>query len=352
MSTPPAARDLFLGEILEQPDAIRSAADGLARQGDALDRIARRVVEGAPLVLTGMGSSFDAVLGLASVLGRAGIPAVCATAAELLHFRLAAIRPGSLVLVVSQSGLSAEAVRLAQALDARGDVTIASVTNGLENGLAPIADVAIDMSAGAEVGPSTKTFVATLVVLAAIAGRLGSGGDGVELVDRARRAAERMATALTRAEQRGAELEDWWGGRPTLVFVGRGAGLAAAELAALVVKEAAHVGAFALESAEFRHGPMEMAGPDLAVAIIDVEPATSHLEAGLADDLRRAGAAVLTVGAADSAVAPSRDGLVGDPLLDAAIATAPLLLLCWRLSTRRGDAPGQFRVGTKTTTKE
>ncbi|MBX3195878.1 MAG: SIS domain-containing protein [Microbacteriaceae bacterium] len=356
MTTPPEVeRDLFLREILGQPDAMRSCVAGLRTQRDALDAVRTAAAQSAdPLVVTGMGSSYDAALAVTSVLAREGAQVVCATASEFLHFQSPAIRAGSVVVVISQSGLSAEAVRLAAVLRARGDVTLVSITNGLGNDLAGIADIALDMNAGDEIGPSTKTYVATMVVLAVLARVLLDGGELAleDTLRTAEAAADRLEMALHDPEASALALETWWGERERLVFVGRGAGLATAELAALVMKEAAHIGAFALESAEFRHGPMEMADPGLAVAIVDIERVTSSLEHGLARDLREAGAAVLLIGSEDADAAPSRSGLVGDPLLDAAIAAAPLLLLIWKLSTRRSAAPGEFRVGTKTTTKE
>ncbi|MEO8094275.1 MAG: SIS domain-containing protein [Pseudolysinimonas sp.] len=354
-TTSGAEHDLFLREILEQPRAMRSAADGMLAQQPLLDRVGSMVNESVhPLVLTGMGSSFDAALALSSVLARAGRATICVTAAELVHFQLPAIQPGSVVVIVSQSGLSAEAVRLARQLRERGRMTIVSITNGLDSELSRLADIALDMGAGTEIGPSTKTFAATMVVLAALDASIGSEQhDGLTAtLMSARLAADRLELALGEPEERAAAVASWWGDRAGLVFVGRGAGLAAAELAALVIKESAHVGAFALESAEFRHGPMEMAGPDLAVAIIDIEPVTSHLEEGLAADLKKAGAAVMRIGIGGEEGRLNRVDPVGHPLLDAALATAPLLLLAWSLSTRIAASPGAFRVGTKTTTKE
>ena len=49
---------------------------------------------------------------------------------------------------------------------------IVSVTNGLDNSLAGAADLALDTRAGDELGPSTMTFGATLVVMAAVAMRI------------------------------------------------------------------------------------------------------------------------------------------------------------------------------------
>ena len=100
--------------------------------------------------------------------------------AELLHFRLPALREGTLLVCVSQSGESAELVRLIDALPAGPALTLASITNGARNTLAAAAAIAIDTRAGEEHGPSTMTFVTALA---------GSGLDGrCRSADRAGRA--------------------------------------------------------------------------------------------------------------------------------------------------------------------
>jgi glucosamine--fructose-6-phosphate aminotransferase (isomerizing) len=352
------ARDLFLREILEQPEAMRQAARRVATQLPDLANV-RAAALAAPgqLVLSGMGSSFDAASALASCLGREGVAARCINSAELLHFQLAAVARGATVIIVSQSGLSAEAVRLASALHARGDVTIVSVTNGRQNDVANYATIRLDMAAGTEEGPSTKTFAATMVIMEVL--RVALGADTLEpTIATTLQAAEHAADALERAlqepEKRAAAMAHWWADAPLLAVVGRGAGLAAAEVAALVLKEAAHIPAIALDSAEFRHGPMEMVGPALAVVVVDVESRTANLESRLAKDLTRAGSPLLVIGdrTTDGDLQPTADDMVGRPLLDVAVATAPLFLLAWQLSTRTALGPGAFHVGSKTTTEE
>src|SRR5436190_549667 len=59
---------------------------------------------------------------------------------------------------------------------------VVSVTNGLANSLAGLADLPFDTAAGVERGPSTGTFGASLVVLAAMARAL-AGAPIPEVVD-------------------------------------------------------------------------------------------------------------------------------------------------------------------------
>ena len=90
--------------------------------------------------------------------------------AELLHFRLPMLRAGDDLVLVSQSGESAETVRAAERLRARGEAPrIIAVTNDPDSSLARVADLTLQTLAGEETGPSTMTFAAALVVIGASA---------------------------------------------------------------------------------------------------------------------------------------------------------------------------------------
>lgn len=364
MTSDQAAVDQFLGEILQQPAALRSAAAALARQQAqlaAVDRLARDAASGP--VLTGMGSSHDVSLAAASVLARRGVRATTVNTAELLHFRMGALNGSAPLVAISQSGRSAELVRLARELAARGGgPPLISVTNGLDNPLAELADVALDTAGGEEVGPSTKTFGACIVTLRALVDALSPGAEPLDAAALCARVAvetERAAlaaeTLLARATALAAEMREWCAGRRSLVILGRGTARAAAEMGALILKEAAQRHAESLDTAEFRHGPLELAGPGLAAVIVSSERATEQLDAGLAVELRHAGAATLLITTSPT-VAQSVPGALAvgelDPLIAAAVEVIPLQLLAWQLAVDGGREPGRFTQASKVTTRE
>jgi glutamine---fructose-6-phosphate transaminase (isomerizing) len=334
--------DRFVAEIAGQPDAVRRAGRALEVQAPAVGRLRESVESGGPIVFTGMGSSYDACYPVVTTLAGRGVDCWMLDTAELLHFRMAALRPGGLLVCVSQSGESAELVRLVEQLP-QPRPTLATVTNGPSNTLAHAADIALDTGAGEEHGPSTMTFAAALAVLDAI-----TGDPPVE------RAAREMERLLAEPDALAERLAEWIDGRPTLALVGRGSARAAAEMGALTLKEAARFPAESLQAAQFRHGPLELAGPRLAVMVIATEPRTRDLELGLARELAGAGAAVLVVsqdgeapdGCESVAVGPLAEGLA------AAAATIPAQLLAWRLARSRGLTPGEFAIAGKVTTRE
>ena len=337
--------DRFLAEIAGQPEAMRRAAAGLREQGEELARLREAVGRSAAIVFTGMGASYDACHVPVTLLAGRGLQAAIVNAADLLHFRLASITADTLLVCVSQSGESPEPVRVAETVAARvSPPIVASVTNGLGNTLARSAAIRLDIRAGEELGPSTMTFAATLVVLAAIAG----AGDGAEV------AAGELERLLARPEQEAAELADWLGERPALTLLGRGCARATAEMGALTLKEAARFPAESLEAAQFRHGPLELAGPDHAAMVFATEPQTRDLDLALAAELVAAGSAVLVVSQDGEAPDAARALAIG-PLpaaLTPAVAILPAQLLAWRLARLRGRTPGEFTVATKVTTRE
>ncbi|TYC17568.1 SIS domain-containing protein [Actinomadura syzygii] len=347
--------DDFHTEIIAQPAALERAAAAMAEQAAELDAL-RALAARRPIVLTGMGASYHACLAAASTLGRAGVLATTVNTAELTHFRMRALAPGTVVVAISQSGRSAELVRLSGALDRR--TRLVTITNGLGNPLAEAADIAFDTRAGAEHGPSTGTFAATFPPLAALVrtlgGEAGSGAVIEEVASLTATAAEQARRVLGGEAALTDAVSGWLGDRTGAVLVGRGTGRAAADLGALVLKEAARLAAECLDAAEFRHGPLELAGPELAAAVIATEPATRDLDLALAAELAVLGGPVLLVtaeGAAPYGVTPVAVGAV-DPLLAPAVAAIPFQLLAWALAVAGGREPGRFTIGSKITTKE
>jgi glucosamine--fructose-6-phosphate aminotransferase (isomerizing) len=358
---PIAASDPFLTEIRGQPEAIRRAARALAGQAGRLQALADRRPDGA-LVMSGMGSSYDACHVAVTVLAEAGILATLVNAAELLHFGMATLDARTTLVVVSQSGHSVEVVRLVERLAERpGRPFLVAITNGLDNPLARGADVAFDTAAGDELGPSTMTFAATLVVLDAVARMLAAGStpDITTIVATVLADAEGAATAaeILVADRASvtATMVDWAGDRPNLVVLGRGVARAAAEMAALTIKEVAGAPAEALVAADFRHGPLELVDGDLAVAFVALEPATDAIDRAFAAELAAGPAAVVLVGGDDRApVAGAGSVVIGrvERRLAPAVAMIPFQLLARELAIARGRRPGEFSVASKVTTRE
>ena len=344
--------DPFIAEIAGQPDALRRAAAGLAEHEATLDAL--HAARGGALVFAGMGSSYDACYPAVTALAREGVAASMVDTAELLHFRLPTLHTGDDLVLVSQSGESAETVGVARELRRRGDApTMIAVTNEPASSLAALADHTLGTGAGEETGPSTMTFAAALVVLGALVRSL-EGRPTAEVVAGLSLEAEVAAAAvddLLGRETLPDDLVTWHGGRATTVILARGGARAAAEMGALTLKEAVGLPVESLQAAQFRHGPLELAGPHLAAMVIATEPETRDLDLAMADELRGLGTAVWTVTAGVRALGATDVGPI-DRLLVPAAAIVPAQLLAWRLAILAGREPGAYVHAAKVTTHE
>jgi len=192
----------------------------------ALEAVRRRLEAGAftRVVLTGMGGSFHGLWPLYLRLLEQGRPAVMVETSELLHHQRPLLGQGSLLVVVSQSGRSAEVVRLLE--EVRGRATVLAVTNTPDGPLAREAEATLLTHAGAESTVSCKTWVTAQMALQWLAGVLG--GEDREAVRAALGAAAGAAAGYLEAwpshvEALGRELR----GVRDVFVLGRGPSLAA-----------------------------------------------------------------------------------------------------------------------------
>ena len=112
----------YWSDILEQPCALRDTAAGLTPMSE-LEAVRENLVAGRlrRVVLTGMGGSYQILHPLHLRLTSYGIDSIMAETSELLYSMPALIDTRNVIIAVSQSGASAETVRL---LNRRGPLYI------------------------------------------------------------------------------------------------------------------------------------------------------------------------------------------------------------------------------------
>lgn len=335
----------YLNDILNQPEAVRNTIRALRESdpGTVRELIAR---SGAgPILLTGMGSSCHALHPLALRLIARGHTPLMVETGELIHARRGLIRPGGLIVAVSQSGRSVEIVHLLRL--AKGRANLIGVTNTPGSPLARQAEAVVMMAAGEESTVSCKTYLATLVALEWL-GDVMLNGNG--------RRISRMAPAATAAEtylkawrRHVAALTRQLDGIDSLFLLGRGASLAAAGTGGLIVKESAHFHSEGMSTAAFRHGPFEMTSPRVAVLLFDSDARFAELTARLAADIRRAGGRVFLAG--HSGRGPFRLPPVTRAALPL-IELLPVEIITLALAARAGREAGRFDLASKITISE
>jgi len=254
--------------------------------------------------------------------------------------------PATLLIAVSQSGESAEMVRLAEVN--RG-IPMIAVTNTRESNLAKSATATLVTRAGTEFSVSAKTYVTTLMMLGWLGDTLcGQGADASR--HKLGRASEQVAAYVAEWKKHVANLADRLSGIRSLFLVGRGVSLAAAGAGALVIKESDHFHAEAMSSAAFRHGPFEMLSDQVLVAVFSGEEKTRALNEGLLADIRRAGGHSELIG--ERSEFETFRLVEHDPAIRPILEILPVQMITIALAALAGREAGKFERAAKITKTE
>ena len=237
---------------------------------------------------------------------------------------------GTLLLVISQSGASPDLLATVSRGKAAGARVLALV-NAPGSPLAALADEVLPLGAGPERSvAATKSYLASLAAIVQLIAAWAADGE--------------LATALERAPAQLAQAWelDWSAALArltpvtSLYVVGRGPGLAAAQEAALKLKETCALHAEAVSAAELHHGPLALVRPGFPVLVLAQHDASHAGVEQLAASLATQGAQVLLAGARAA-------GAIGLPTLAAHPVIEPLLLVqsVYRLANALAIARGE-----------
>ena len=335
----------YLQDLLSQPQALRDTYEGLERPAKLMD-LAGQLGSFRRIVLTGMGSSFHALHPLNLQLIERGMASTMVETSELVHYQTGVLNPQTLVIAVSQSGESAEMVRLAQKNEG---TPVIAVTNTPESTLARHAAAALVTRAGQEYSVSCKTYVATLMMLQWL-------GDALceQDAERSRRsmreAAGVTAAYLANWKKHAGDVAERLNGIGDLFLVGRGASLAAVGAGALVIKESDHFHAEGMSSAAFRHGPFEMLSERVFVGVFSGDEKTQELNYGLLADIRQAGGRGELIG--ETSTFESFRMEKHDAAMRPILEMLPVQMTTIALASLAGREAGKFERAAKITKTE
>ncbi|MCR9121305.1 MAG: SIS domain-containing protein [Phyllobacteriaceae bacterium] len=246
-------------EIAEIPHAVQRFIDQGLDRCIALGQSLRD--DPPPAILTcARGTSDQAALYFKYLVeSRAGIP-VASLGPSVSSVYGASLHARNMVcLTVSQSGGSPDLVELQRAA-ASGGARIIALLNTLESPVGRIASDVIDLKAGREEAvAATKSFVCSLVAIAAIVGAMTEND---ALLDGIRALPATLDTAIAAPPANALKAI---AAAPSVLTVSRGPAMAAAGEAALKLKETCQFHAEAYSAAEIMHGPSVLAGRGVAV---------------------------------------------------------------------------------------
>lgn len=338
----------FYEEFNQAPMALSDLARHYAHE--AADRLAaarRLIADAESVTFMGMGSSLIAA---SAVSGRfSGIACRIQDAGEALHYDDRAGR-GDVTVLISQSGESAETIRLRQSGKVAGPVI--AITNDPGSTLAAAADLVLPLHAGAETSITSKTYSNTLALLHLLAS--ADAQAALEELDQ-------VADLMTRFDHSSVNAAaSRLKHAPHIAFVGRGPACATAGQCALSFMEGLRILTSAYTGGAFRHGPFEAAGPDLPVVLAIADGRTRDLSIRLARELARLGSPTIVLTDADTLLQESALQVIAIPKLPGKqsealfplVATGAHFPLLHAVALARGIPDPGLRLGNKITASE
>jgi glucosamine--fructose-6-phosphate aminotransferase (isomerizing) len=178
------------------------------------------------------------------------------------------------VVVISQSGETADTLAALREAKARGLATVA-ITNNAESSMAREADASLPTVAGREVAiPATKSFTTQLSVLymlslflSRLGGRMTTHAVAAHC-EQMGRLPQLLENNLEAWEHQVGTIADGLREARTFLYLGRAIHFSIAREGALKLKESAYVQAEGLPAGELKHGPNALVSPEAPLVIL------------------------------------------------------------------------------------
>jgi glutamine---fructose-6-phosphate transaminase (isomerizing) len=366
-----AARGKFahfmLKEIFEQPQTVLNALrgrvdfEGATAKFGGLNLSAAELRNIDRMVIAASGTSWHAALvGEYLIEELAHIPVEVEFAHEFCY-RNCPLEKNTVLLVLSQSGETADTLAALREAKRRGHKALA-IVNVVGSTIARESDGGIYMHAGPEIGvASTKAFVSTLTVLTLLAVHLGrmrllSAGRALEILrglEALPKQIEKILAqndALKKTAKKYVKADDFF-------FLGRGYTFPIALEGALKLKEISYIHAEGYSAAEMKHGPIALI--DQKTPTVFVVPQDSMYEktmANLAMIRARKGPIIALATEDDKAINKVANDVIYVPKtlepLNPILAAVPLQLFAYHIAVARGCDVDKPRNLAKSVTVE
>jgi glucosamine--fructose-6-phosphate aminotransferase (isomerizing) len=247
----------------------------------------------------------------------------------------------SVVVALSQSGLTQDVVAYVERARARGALTVA-VTNETRSDLAMAADIVLSVEAGPErATAATKTYVNQLGTIALLAGALG--GNGSRVKDALREVSDLMGWAIGELEGSVTTMAALHVTVGRMFVIGRGQELATAREIALKLTEVCGIAAQPLSATALSHGPLAALAPRFPVWVVVSDDPCMPSVLAAAERAQTAGAPLIASGNAAHAIPRAAHALAvpvpGLSVLSPLLSVLPGQLFARALALAKGLDP-------------
>ncbi len=357
----------MLKEIFEQPQTLQNAMrgrvileEGFTKLG-GLNLTKDEMLSIDAITITACGTSWhSALIGEMMIEEMCRIPVEVEYASEY-RYRNPIVTPNTLVIVISQSGETADTLAAMREAKRRGARTL-GIVNVVGSTIAREDDGGIYVHAGPEIGvASTKAFTSQVVALALFALKLARLRN--LSVERGRQIAQALAdlpaqvqSILDRAEEIEALAEQFKSAH-NFLYLGRGYNFPTALEGALKLKEISYIHAEGYPAAEMKHGPIALIDDLMPVVVVAPHDAVFDKVVSTVQEVKaRKGRVIALTTREEPSLAGKIDYEFRIPetvdMLIPILASVPLQLLAYYIAVKRGCNVDQPRNLAKSVTVE
>ena len=359
----------MIKEINEQPTAIRTTImprikDGLPcleECGITLDKLK----DVNKITIVACGTAMHAgMVGQYVIEDLARVPVNVDIASEF-RYRNPIVGKGDLVIIISQSGETADSLAAMRLAKQKGATTLA-IVNAKGSSIAREADMLIYTLAGPEIAvASTKAYITQLSVVYLFAFELALAKETVSVAE-----CKRLVSALMKmpdavqyvidnCEEKCKYIATKLVTAESLLYIGRGLDYALSMEGSLKLKEVSYIHSESYAAGELKHGTISLIDEDMPV--ISVATQTDVIPKTISNivEVKSRGAKIILV-CTDACARELKDGVADyvveiphtEELLMPITAVVPLQLLAYYTSINRGNDPDKPRNLAKSVTVE
>lgn len=360
-------RHYMLKEIHEQPRAIAETLEGRVAEGKVLEASfgpeAAAIFDKIKSVqIIACGTSYHAGMVARNWFeGVAGLPCRVEVASEF-RYRHPVADPDALVVVISQSGETADTLAALRATKEWGYGPSVAICNVPESSLSREADLTLMTRAGPEIGvASTKAFTTQLVALLLLVTAIGrrhriDAEREVSIVEQLI-ALPRHVEEVLNLDDTIRELSERFADKHNALFLGRGVQYPVAMEGALKLKEISYIHAEAYPAGELKHGPLALVDEEMPViAVAPNDELLEKLKSNLEEVRARGGELYVFADHSAGMDGSERVHVIPVPPGGGHVApiifTVPLQLLSYHVAVLKGTDVDQPRNLAKSVTVE
>lgn len=357
----------MLKEIMEQPSAIENSMRGrmldhepFVQLGGMMDSI-EDLKNASRIILCACGTSWHAALvGEYLIESLARIPVEVEYASEF-RYRNPILREGDAVIVISQSGETADTLAAMKEAQ-KNNVPVYGICNTVGSTIARETKAGVYLHAGPEIGvASTKSFTAQVSVLIQLALKLSQGrtlGDDKlkEYVAEMKAIPAKIQQVLDSADYV-KEISQIYGHASNFLYLGRGPNFPVALEGALKLKEISYIHAEGYPAAEMKHGPIALIDQSMPVVFLAMQDSSyQKVLSNIEEVAARDGIVIAVTDATSGDLDSLCEHVIRIPktkeLLSPLLSVIPLQLLSYYIAVMRGCDVDQPRNLAKSVTVE